>query len=561
VWVTGLISVLLAFAALTAAPAGASTLGFARNVQATFRSPGGWDEPSGIAVADDRLFVASQNPNLSGTAGTPDTTLAFSTTGLKWREDKAYYAYLSGRPEGQTGDVTMASDNAGTLFVGHLTAALQTDIDYTRDDGKTWHTANDVAQLPSPGAGSNSPFLVDRPWIAAYSPDHNFKHTIVYLEYHDFVTSAVYVVTCTMSSGSLQCGMPIPVSNVQTACNSIPGGIAVSPKGSKHPGRVYAVWSTADPQTNLTSGCNYTQLAPFYAVYVAWSDTPTDPTSWHQVPVYVGPHGSSQNCPDTSLVGGVSTNTCADVSELFTPIAVDRAGNAYVVFDDYISTLHKHYDVYLARSTDGGNTWDGRKDGSGKPVLISHDSGTHFIPNLVAGSAGRVATVYYTTTYSDAPFTKGATCPSGVPPENPCQGKAKPEPPSAAWVVNVSESLNATAAHPKFVQVQASDRGVVVHYGDICNLGIYCDGSSTGNRSLFENTTVFPDENGYLVVAWGDQRLDKHLRSDAASSNAQSLQVAHDEIFVACQDAGPPLFTAPAAVDRKELGHRHRCGI
>ena len=56
---------------------------------------------------------------------------------------------------------------------------LQADIDYTRDDGKTWHTANDVANLPSPGAGSNSPFLVDRPWIAAYSPDTNYKHTQV----------------------------------------------------------------------------------------------------------------------------------------------------------------------------------------------------------------------------------------------------------------------------------------------------------------------------------------------------------------------------------------------
>jgi hypothetical protein len=307
---------------------------------------------------------------------------------------------------------------------------------------------------------------------------------------------------------------------------------------------VYAVWSTADPQTNATSGCNYTQLAPFYAFYVAWSDTPTVPGSWHQAPVYIGPHGSSQNCPGTSPVEGVSTNTCADVSEVFTPIAIDQAGNAYVSFVDYISTIDKHYDVYLARSTDGGTTWDGSTDGSGRPLTVAA-GGTHFIPNLVAGSAGRVAVIYYSTGYSDSPYMAGDTCPSTLPPETSCQGKAQPEPPSTAWVTDVSESFDVTASKPKFTQYQVSDPGAVVHYGDICNLGIYCDGSSSGNRSLFENNTVFTDKNGYLVSGWGDQRLDPTAQFDAGQSNAQSLQEAYDEIFSTCQTSGQSLFANP----------------
>jgi hypothetical protein len=532
----------LLWLAASAAAGSAQTFAFHRDSRATFQSPGGWDEPSGIASSAGGLFVASQNPNAP--TGTSDITLSQSSNGLSWSEDAPYYAYENGRLEGQTGDVTMTADRAGTIFVGHLTGTLQADIDWSRDGGKTWQTANDVASLPSPGAASNSPFLVDRPWIAAYSPDTNYRDTTVYLEYHDFVTSAVYVVSCSMATGSLQCGAPVPVSNPQTACNSIPGGVAVSPPGSAHPGRVYAVWSTADPQTNLLSGCNYTQLAPFYAIYAAWSDNPSQPGSWHQAPVYIGPSGAGQNCPDTALVGGLSTNTCADVSELFTPIAVDQAGNAYVSFVDYISTLHPHYDVYVARSTDGGSTWDGSADGSGTPVLVSNDGGTHFIPNLVAGSDGRVAVIYYTTGYADRPFMAGDTCPSGVPPENPCQGKAQPEPPSAAWVTDVAISLNAASAAPSFSQYQVSDPGVAVHYGDICNLGIYCDGSSTGNRSLFENNTVFLTRQGYLIAAWGDQRLDPHLESDAAQPNAQSLQVAYDEIYTACQSNGPSLFAS-----------------
>jgi hypothetical protein len=564
-WRRCLVAALVGVIALPGAAAGAS-FSFHSNSRATFQSPGGWDEPSGIGSSAGQLFVASQNPN-----ATPDVALSQSADGLSWSGDTPYTTYLSGRAEGQTGDVTMASDRAGTVFLGHLTGALQADIDWSRDGGKTWHTANDIATIPSPGAGSNSPFLVDRPWIAAYSPDTNFKDTTVYLEYHDFVTSAVYIVTCSMASGSLQCGSPVVVSNVQTACNSIPGGVAVSPAGSAHPGRVFAVWSTADPLTNAVSGCNYTQLAPFYAVYVAWSDKPSQSGSWHQSPVYIGPTGASQNCPDTALVGGISTNTCADVSELFTPIAVDRAGNAYVSFVDYISTLHPAYDVYLARSTDGGNTWDGSASGSGTPVLVSNDGGTHFVPNLVAGSDGRVALIYYTTSYTDRPFMSGDTCPSGVPPENPCQGKARPEPPSAAWVTDVAISLNAASGSPGFTQYQVSDPGTVVHYGDICNLGIYCDGSSTGNRSMFENNTVFLDKNGYLIAAWGDQRLDPNLQSDAAQPDAQARQVAFDQIYVACQSSGSSLLAStPSSVQppcastatkksrRHKHHHRHR---
>jgi hypothetical protein len=531
---------------------------FNGNSQVTSQVPAGWDEPSGIAGSDGELYIAAQNPNVA--TGSPDTTLSQSSDGINWQEDSAYYSYLQGRAEGQTGDVTMAADRAGTVFVGHLTGGLQADIDWTRDDGKTWHTAGDVATLPSPGAASNSPGLVDRPWIGVYSPDSNYTDTVVYLEYHDFVTSAIYIVTCSMATGSLSCGAPVPVSNAQTACNSIPGGVAVSPPGSSHPGRVYTVWTTADPQTNLVSGCNYTQLAPFYQLYVAWSDTPTNPGSWHQVPVYIGPNGSSENCPGTAPVQGVSTNTCADMSELFTPVAVDAAGNVYVSFIDYIDTIDKHYDVYLERSTDGGDTWDGSTTGAGQPVMVSDAGGTHYTPNLVAGGAGHVAVIYYGTDYATRPYMAGDTCPTTVPPETSCQGKNQPEPPGTAWTTYVAESTDADAATPAFTQVQASDAGVVVHYGDICNLGIYCDGSSTGNRSMFENNTVFLGAGGGLVAAWGDQRLDPTAEQDAAQSNAQARQVAYDQIFATSQSSGPSLLTgAPVPAGGSPGGRGPRC--
>src|SRR5947209_8046769 len=134
-----LLMTLAALASLVSAvPANAAAAPtFDANVQATSLSPGGWDEPSGIGGSDGQLYIAAQNPN-----ATPDTTLVQSSDGAHWAQNSAYTKYLSSRQEGQTGDVTMAADRAATVFLGHLTAALQTNIDYTRDDGKTWHTAN-----------------------------------------------------------------------------------------------------------------------------------------------------------------------------------------------------------------------------------------------------------------------------------------------------------------------------------------------------------------------------------------------------------------------------------
>jgi hypothetical protein len=163
----------------------------------------------------------------------------------------------------------------------------------------------------------------------------------------------------------------------------------------------------------------------------------------------------------------------------------------------------------------------------------------------VAGDTGRVAVGYYATTFADRPFEAGDTCPTSIPPQFSCQGKAMPEPPSTAWVYDVAVSTNAASGAPTYTQLLASDASVVPHFGDICNLGIYCDGSSTGNRSVFDSTSVYTDANGYVQAAWTDQRQDPTAQADAGSSNAQSLQVAYDEVYEACQNGGPSLLAKP----------------
>lgn len=126
-----------------------------------------------------------------------------------------------------------------------------------------------------------------------------------------------------------------------------------------------------------------------------------------------------------------------------------------------------------------------------------------------------------------------------------CQGKAMPEPPSTAWQVFVAESTNATTTSPSFSEVRVSDPKVIIHYGDVCNLGIYCSGDQKGNRSLLDDNIVFIDGAGFVTYAWTDQREDPTLLADASGSNADSNQRKWDQVYTACQTSGPSLYAKP----------------
>src|SRR5947209_20567542 len=110
-----LATAIMAGACVGPTAAGAQSLTFNGNSQVTSTSPPGWDEPSGIAGADGQLYVASQSPTAK-----PGTLVSQSTDGINWHDNAGYYAYLGGRTEKDTGDVTMAADQAGTVFLGHL---------------------------------------------------------------------------------------------------------------------------------------------------------------------------------------------------------------------------------------------------------------------------------------------------------------------------------------------------------------------------------------------------------------------------------------------------------
>jgi hypothetical protein len=125
-------------------------------------------------------------------------------------------------------------------------------------------------------------------------------------------------------------------------------------------------------------------------------------------------------------------------------------------------------------------------------------------------------------------------------------------PPRAPWYAYVSINT-AAGSGGAFTEVRVSDPGVVIHYGDVCNLGIYCAGDQSTNRSLFDATKVFLDPKGRVCYAWTDQRRDPKPRADAKGSNAQAKQQPYDQVFTACQVSGEQLTTPSAWRHVREL--------
>jgi len=150
------IVVTLALALVSTVPAAAAMPpGFSANSKASVQGGSGWNEPAGVTGADNARYVSFQAPS----------RLSRATRASNWSET-GFTAYDNAKPDGDLGDVTMAADRSGAVFLSHLTQNLQADIDYTRDGGATWQTAFNVAQLPfNPSA---QPLAVDRPWIATF---------------------------------------------------------------------------------------------------------------------------------------------------------------------------------------------------------------------------------------------------------------------------------------------------------------------------------------------------------------------------------------------------------
>lgn len=173
---------------------------------------------------------------------------------------------------------------------------------------------------------------------------------------------------------------------------------------------------------------------------------------------------------------------------LFDAVKVGDDGTVYVCWSD-------DHAIYLAHSTDRAATWS-------PPVRVSGDeSSLALFPWLEAGSAGRVAVVWYGSTHATN--------------DN-----------AADWRVWSAITLDATAAHPTFRIAEVSDH--VIHASNISEGGLTIPVvQAEPNRNLCDYFQVAIDPQGACVVAFSDDHND----DDGAT-------------YVARQIAGPSLYAS-----------------
>ncbi|HVA60262.1 MAG TPA: sialidase family protein [Mycobacteriales bacterium] len=417
-------------------------------------------------------------------------------------------------------DLAAGPAGANGVFFAQLgpgsCGAIEIRAATTIDQGGHWTGAQDAACQPC---------QVDRPWIAAYTPpaDRNTavatKNTAIYAEHHDFCASNVWLTKstdggATWSTTPVNVEQPGSAAQLTSACNSIPGGIAVA-QGGPHAGRVFAVWSTSDPAINATTGCNYSQFQPFDHIFVSYSDD--GGSTWTSQAVFNDPCDPNPPAPPPSVVTNPPVGTCQDVSELFNSVASDDAGNIYVAYARRaVSDGSKaEYDVYLATSTDGGATWVNHR-------VTPDGTGTHYAPWVAAGGNGGVDVAYYVTPYVEGvgSFNKPAAAP-----------------PTALWNVDMAQSLDHGTS---WTNTRVSDHAI--YFGDYCTTGISCGTPLSGannwgaDRILYDDLGVAVGPDGGARIAWTDAHDSWTGSCRSGPTATASCQKTH--VYFACQNGG-----------------------
>ncbi len=162
-----------------------------------------------------------------------------------------------------------------------------------------------------------------------------------------------------------------------------------------------------------------------------------------------------------------------DLANIFPIVAVDKASNVYVTFSNGTN-------IFMAASTNAGASWT-------TPVRVNNGAATKtaIAAWVSGGGAGGVDIAWWGTSAADANSV------------------------TAQWQVFVAQSRNATAAVPTFTQTSATP---VMHVGPICNQGLAC---ASGTRNLAEYFGTDVGMNGEDLIVYPD---DKNTSSPSGAA-------------------------------------------
>jgi hypothetical protein len=433
------LAVAIAALLVMASAAGAQTKAFTTPVRLTGPTGG---EPSIATDPFNDVFVVGPQGIPAGANGEPGIGFWVSRNdGTSFGPGRYIGSYLGG------GDSTEVFSQ-GALYVGDL-EAVATQVCKSTDRGNTFDS---IGPVPDPshcsnvGIGQAAP-SDDRPWLTA-APDGT-----LYLTYHEFVTAQPLTFRSDNGGKDLfshACGSVVTDPSIEANVpTDITGGTLVANPVTDAAGNLYILFVTTTQAQNVAAAAAGQPSGTFSQVYLAVS------------------HDHCQSFTDYTVFDGskLGTNT-VQFGDIFNDIAIDGAGNLYVIGDGYVGTkpFANTANVYLFKSTNHGVSWS-------SPTLIGSTDAAHMLPAAVGGpQRGQLAIGYFRTT-------------NGVTDPNDTSGK---------WTYTTAETTNGSQFTYRDV-----NPGFVYHNGQICNAGILCGlPGEPSDRSLLDFTSAALDSHG-----------------------------------------------------------------
>lgn len=281
--------------------------------------------------------------------------------GVTWTEGRLASKY------GVGGDPCVVFDTEGKLFYGHLSSPPSSIgnwldrivVQKSSNGGKDWDTGT--------GVGLNPDKDQDKEWLAVDltdSPYRNRKY-MAWTEFDRYGSSNVNDSTRILFSYADHFGWSNPINITDKGGNCLDGDNTVE-------GAVPAV-------------------GPYGEVYISWSgplgimfDKSTNGGQSFGKDIFVTdqPGGWAFNVPGIFRCNGMPV-TCCDISDS------PYRGTIYIMWSDQRNG-YDDTDVFLIRSKDGGNTW-------GETKQVNDDSGRHqFFPWMtVDPKTGYIYIVFY----------------------------------------------------------------------------------------------------------------------------------------------------------------------
>ena len=172
------------------------------------------------------------------------------------------------------------------------------------------------------------------------------------------------------------------------------------------------------------------------------------------------------------------------VGDLFPGVAIDAAGNVYVVWID-----ETDHNVYYSYSTNQGAAW------SAPQQINGNDANSNEFVWAVAGANGTLAVAWL----GNSSHLDSDNMPSWY---NNREAST-----AYKWFGYASLIRNAASASPTYAQAKFTDQPS--HYGQICNLGLGCTVSG-GDRTMADFLALYLDRDGSMRIVFNDTTTQHH---------------------------------------------------